>query len=544
MPPRNSRPPKRQRAQPVGREQERGQEHRNNRRRGKSGTRYRVNAGTAHCSAGSNLQTDSAGSSTTDAGSAAPRSLPGFVWDEEKQRYFPAASGAADCKETQYKERERARMRMISEAQKRERERRCQQQQHQKQQQQQRQQHQRRVLQNEDWTVPMALRRLTTYPATTRVASLGQTRRADISRLRFAWVGESRRSIEVANQLSAVTALRVFPATGEDGGSCAGRIVAVGRRSGEINVVEIDDDHNVTERFGFGVQGEVVCIEHIADDRFVYAYMGSVDGGGVAITGAGTGQLCTYEFPRQTVFCATRPPAALGAASRVATAAGLECHAAILAVVPTGLQKVFNAKTGSDILSTAFLSESPDVFVGGGRDGCIRLFDRRVDSKRHNQRRGLLSPRCDGCRHKSSVHGVGSDGWLVVSASMDGESRVWDFRMPMGSSSYFSVGDPPIDTHGPEAAMLGSLQSSASGMPASRRLGFDVRNGVAAIADSDNHVRIWDVRSAERLQALPFPVANGSCGAVCLDWEPSALHPSVFVGQLNEVVVCSSEANL
>ncbi|KAJ1883655.1 hypothetical protein LPJ81_007237 [Coemansia sp. IMI 209127] len=153
----------------------------------------------------------------------------------------------------------------------------------------------------------------------------------------------------------------------------------------------------------------------------------------------------------------------------------------------------------------------------------------------------MLTAQSAGCRHGSSVHGVGSDRWLVVSASMDGHSRVWDLRMP--SDTYFTLGDQHIARHGPEATIFGNLRGP-SAMLASRKLGFDVRNGVAAVADNDNHVRIWDVRRTERLQTLAFPVANGSCGAVCLDWQSLASHPWVFVGQLNEIVACSNEVML
>ncbi|KAJ1668840.1 hypothetical protein IW140_000094 [Coemansia sp. RSA 1813] len=499
MSPRNSRPLKRQRAPTVGKEHE----HRNRRHRG--GQRHRE---------ADNVRTGPANSSDT------PRVLPGFLWDEDKQRYFPATSRAADYQVKQQEERERARVQAISEAQQRENE--------------------RRIQQNKDWAVPMALRRLSTHPDTTHTSRSRGTRRTEMNRLRFAPVGSYRRSIDIGYQPSAITSLCVFPAERKYTECDAGRIVVVGRRSGELNVVEIDSDHNVSVRYNFDLQSEVTSIHHISEERYIYAYMGDANGGCVAIAGAGFERISAFTFPSSTVYCASKLPSTLGA-SRVATAVGLEGSTATMAVLPTGLLKVFNAKTGSDILSTAFIGESSDVFVGGGRDGRIRLFDCRVNGKRHNQQRGMLTAKSAGCKHESSVHGIGSDGWLVISTSMDGHSRVWDLRMP--SETYFTLTDQQMAKHGPEAVSLSGLRGPP-GMLASRRLGFDVRNGVAAIADSDNHVRVWDVRRAERLQTLAFPVSNGSCGAVCLDWGSLASHPWIFVGQLNEIVACSNTAML
>ncbi|KAJ2398349.1 hypothetical protein GGI23_003238, partial [Coemansia sp. RSA 2559] len=487
----NSRPLKRQRALTAGKERE----HRNR--------RYRATARDTQVGNAQNEVSNPAG---------APHSLPGFVWDEKKQRYFPATSRAADYQERQQEDREKARVQAISEEQQRERE--------------------RRIQENKNWAVPMALRRLSTHPDYAYIVRSGGTRQAEINRLRFVPVGSYRRSIDIGYLPSTVTSLCVFPAERN-----AGRIVIVGRRSGELNVAEIDSDHNASVRYNFNLQSEVSSIQHISNERYIYAYMGDANGGCVAIAGAGFEQISSFTFPSCTVFCASKLPSTQSA-SRVATAVGLESSTATMAVLPTGLQKVFSAQTGSDILSTAFLSESSDVFVGGGRDGCIRLFDCRVSGKRHSRQRGMLTANSPGCRHGSSVHGVGSDRWLVVSASMDGDSRVWDLRMP--SETYFTLGDQQIAKHGPEATMFGNLRGPSS-MLASRKLGFDVSHGVAAVADNDNHVRIWDVRRAERLQTLAFPVANGSCGAVCLDWQSPASHPWVFVGQLNEIVACSNE---
>ncbi|KAJ1783016.1 hypothetical protein LPJ59_006682, partial [Coemansia sp. RSA 2399] len=287
---------------------------------------------------------------------SAPRALPGFVWDAEKQRYFPATSRAADYQERQQEDREKARVQAISEAQQRERE--------------------RRIQENKDWAVPMALRRLSTHPDSANVFRTGGTRQAEINRLRFSPVGSYRRSIDIGYLPSTVTSLCVFPAERKYAECDAGRIVVVGRRSGELNVAEIDSDHNVSVRYNFNLQSEVTSIQHISSERYIYAYMGDANGGCVAIAGAGFEQISSFTFPSCTVFCASKLPSTQSA-SRVATAVGLESSAATMAVLPTGLQKVFSAQTGSDILSTAFLSESPDVFVGGGRDGRIRLFDCR-----------------------------------------------------------------------------------------------------------------------------------------------------------------------
>ncbi|KAJ2551077.1 hypothetical protein EV175_003825 [Coemansia sp. RSA 1933] len=516
MPPRsNSRPPKRQRRASTA-----GKDH------GHKNPRYRSEQQRYQTTPVRDTSIDSAHSEgDSNPSDSTPRALPGFVWDEEKQRYFPATSRAADYQEKQQEDRERARVHALFEAQQREKE--------------------RRIQQSKDWAVPLALRRLSTYTDTTHIARSRGTRQAEINRLRFAPVASYRRSIDIGYLPSTVTALCVFPAERQYMECEAGRIVVVGRRSGELNVVEIDSDHNASVRYSLSLQSEVTGLQHISDERYIYAYMGDANGGCVAIAGARFEQISSFTFPSCSVFCTSRLPSTQGA-SRVATAVGLDGSAATMAVLPTGLQKVFSAQTGSDIISTAFLDESSDVFVGGGRDGRIRLFDCRVGGKRHNRQRGLLAAASAGCRHGSSVHGIGSDGWRVVSTSMDGHSCVWDLRMP--SDAYFTLDDQQMAKHGPEAAIFGNLRGG--GPPsemmtlASRRLGFDVRNGVAAVADSDNHVRIWDVRRAERLQTLAFPVANGSCGAVCLDWRSLALHPWIFVGQLNELVVCSNEVML
>ncbi|KAJ2217474.1 hypothetical protein EV180_005925, partial [Coemansia sp. RSA 518] len=127
----------------------------------------------------------------------------------------------------------------------------------------------------------------------------------------------------------------------------------------------------------------------------------------------------------------------------------------------------FHLRCKSDILSIVFADMT--VGFGGGRDGKIRLFDTRVAVGKHNWRRGLLAGK--ECRHSSSVHALGMDGWRLASASMNGQVFVWDIRM-LGNKRYDSL--------------CANSLSGPSTVTSPSRLGFAVTRGIVAAASPDN----------------------------------------------------------
>ncbi|KAJ2716698.1 hypothetical protein H4S00_004475, partial [Coemansia sp. D1744] len=141
------------------------------------------------------------------------------------------------------------------------------------------------------------------------------------------------------------------------------------------------------------------------------------------------------------------------------------------------------------------------VGFGGGRDGKIRLFDTRVAVGKHNWRRGLLAGK--ECRHSSSVHALGMDGWRLASASMNGQVFVWDIRM-LGNKRYDSL--------------CANSLSGPSTVTSPSRLGFAVTRGIVAAASPDNIVRVWELHSGQLLRTVTLAPSADPCMALDIEY--------------------------
>ncbi|KAJ2077468.1 DDB1- and CUL4-associated factor 4 [Coemansia sp. RSA 988] len=414
---------------------------------------------------------------------SAPRAIPGFVWDPEKRRYFPITSRAANGREQQQKQRQQEHVEKVIAAQ------------------------QRSQQEQQLESVPLLLRRRAGYlPPTVTPSTVRHGGNRD--RLLFASLTRTSHPIANANMHSVVTALEIFS------DHLSRRYMVAGYRSGVLKLMWLDSDDNVSRSQVLTAAGEIISIHHVDQGTFCYASIGDGQSEG-ALTfvccNSGVGEI--IERYNTCVLAACRPPEM----SPLRTAIGINSG---LSVVDMGLgatERIFSMRTKSDILSTTFIGNEY-VGLGGGRDGHIRLFDIRVDSARHNRRKGLLAS--DGCMHSSAIHGLGSDGWAVASGSMDGQVRVWDLRM-VGAGQ------------GPFATCVNDLASSSE-LPAACRLGFDVGHGVVAAAGSDSQVRLWSLCSGRLLRKLPLPASEGSCMALSL--EGNAIGPpSVYLGQSDSV---------
>ncbi|KAJ2623545.1 hypothetical protein GGF44_005311 [Coemansia sp. RSA 1694] len=192
------------------------------------------------------------------------------------------------------------------------------------------------------------------------------------------------------------------------------------------------------------------------------------------------------------------------------------------------MAEVFTAQTKTDIMSTTFAMDSPYVFVGGGRDGRVRLFDTRAASSQHDRKRGLLS---SALMAKSSIHGVGTHGWRLVAASMDSGVRMWDVRMPddKRQRKSFDASDCFGDLHQP----LRILSAT--------RLGFAVCQDFIAAAGSDNQVRVWSMRTGSTLQTIVLPPSAAACTAIDLALSPTGL-PTLLLSQSSTVACLRSQS--
>ncbi|KAJ2806091.1 hypothetical protein H4R20_001825 [Coemansia guatemalensis] len=412
-----------------------------------------------------------------------PRAIPGFVWDPEKRRYFPVTNRAANGREQQQKQRQHEHLEKIVAAQKRS---------------QQEQQLE---------SVPLLLRRRSAYLPPTATPSAVRTG-GNRDRLLYASLTRTSHPIASSNMHSVVTALETFR------DHLSQRYMVAGYRSGVLKLMRLDSDDNVVWSQVLTAAGEIISIHHVDQGTFCYASMGDGQSEGtltLVCCNSGTGEV--IERFNTCVLAASRPPEL----TPLRTTLGMHSGLSVVDMDLGATERIFNMHTKSDILSTVFI-EGENVGLGGGRDGHIRLFDVRVDSTRHNRRRGLFAG--DGCMHSSAIHGLGSDGWMLASASMDGQVRAWDLRMVGGGQ-------------GPSVTCVHDLASSSE-LPAACRLGFDVGHGVVAAAGSDSQVRLWSLCSGRLLRKLPLPASEGSCMALSL--EGNAIGPpSVYLGQSDSV---------
>ncbi|KAJ2373327.1 hypothetical protein IW150_003677 [Coemansia sp. RSA 2607] len=277
----------------------------------------------------------------------------------------------------------------------------------------------------------------------------------------------------------------------------------------------------------------ITSICRVSSRNFLYTALGKgATSGSFSIIRARTAdRLCKHRFVGMSVFGACVSQMEAHRPSSLQVAVGHSGGASVVSVGTSGPISVFAAKTGSDILCTTFLADSSSVFVGGGRDGHIRLFDSRIDIKRHNRHRGLFSSKT-GCRHKTGVHGISSmqtDAHQFVSACMDGQVDMWDVRMIHAND---------VGNIGATARSLNRL-SGQSEIAAPCILGFDVSNDVVAAASGDGLVRLWSASSGRLLRNVTLPVTLGLCRALDLNYNPDMAASTLYLGQDNNVVAYS-----
>ncbi|KAJ1644029.1 hypothetical protein J3B02_001078 [Coemansia erecta] len=444
-----------------------------------------------------------------------PRQIPGFVWDAERGRYFPSSSRAPDRIERQNEKREQTRVSAIVAAQGK-------------------QQHNKA---KQCIARHAILRRQATYSH----SGFG-------SRLGTALWGEEhlQRSYRDRVLLGCMLSNKVVAddhdlehhttAIGSFSRNSAGRnMVAVGDQSGKVTIIDRNREtiliHYEQEASMERFRGEITSIQWASTDHLVWSSLGNGQTPGCMTIYS---NLLREPIKRHEIsgsvfdascFQANADPG-LGLIGNnephLYISAGITGGISVVNVTGTDSHEVFKARTGTDILSTAFI-DGPNVIVGGGRDGRIRLFDCRISAKKHKPSRGLLAT--DDCQHSTSIHGVrSSQGWLLASASMDSQVRIWDVRMThrrgtQQQKSVFSVN------------CLNNLAGQTEHMLAPCRLGFSARLDVVAAASSDNHVRMWSMTSGSLLQILPLAAGSGPCRALDLDYDPSAAEAALYICQ-------------
>ncbi|KAJ2752142.1 hypothetical protein GGI19_004024 [Coemansia pectinata] len=396
-----------------------------------------------------------------------PRPIPGFVWDAEKRRYFPATSRSANSSEQRDEHRETRRIQQVE------------------------------LTQQQPAPVdyPPAL------PLLLRQRSFSQRPVLSSDRLKFVHLSRSTPRVINTNGQSAISALAI---------ASDGTRAVIGHRDGSLWRADLDSSAHPVALLGG--PGEIVSIRRIAD-RFISAHLGDEHSGGGLVAIAGSSRL---RYADCSVFTASGPPPC----GPPYTAVGLTGRVSVATISNTHMREVFSAQTKTDIMSTAFALDNPHVFVGGGRDGRVRLFDTRVASAQHDRKRGLFSA---ALMSKSSVHGVGAHGWRLVAASMDSGVRMWDVRMPdERRSGMFAVNDCFGDLHRP----LEILSAT--------RLGFALCQDLVAAAGSDNQIRVWSMSTGDKLQTVVLPPSAAACTAIDLILSPAKL-PTLIYSQSNSV---------
>ncbi|KAI8583098.1 hypothetical protein K450DRAFT_224207 [Umbelopsis ramanniana AG] len=153
--------------------------------------------------------------------------------------------------------------------------------------------------------------------------------------------------------------------------------------------------------------------------------------------------------------------------------------------------------TNSAVLTAQIDPVQPNVFLGGCRDGRIKLFDARVDRRKIDARRGH-SPYI--IQHKSPIthlRKIGSS-FHIVAAAMDGSLQVWDMRGHQTTSSHTSY----------HQRQWPVLRFNGHKNQHTRSLGFDVIDdaNVVAVAGDDHTIRLWSLRgnSPDPFHVIPM----------------------------------------
>ncbi|KAJ1953787.1 hypothetical protein EC988_002793 [Linderina pennispora] len=433
---------------------------------------------------------------------APPRAIPGFVYDAEKKRYFPITSRAANAVEQRAEQREKQRVERIARKQ---------------------QQEKKRHSSMSQWSRPAILRHR---------AALAVPATAANCWLRFAGM-QATRQVRHHNQRSPITAL--FASAVPNGST----ILYAGRRNGAVTPMGLTAEGEVDSAFrNIVLSGPVTSIQELRPSALLLAAMGnSNSAGGLTVYSTNPADAAehpplSHTYPDASVFCASRLTDA--ASNRVAV--GLTEKAVVSTVSSTRIHDIFDATTGSDILSTCFL-DSKSLFACGGRDGRIRLFDVRLNAKKQNRTRGLLSS--DDVRHASCVYAVSFCQDLLVTAGTDNAVRLWDIRMPKAwdeSMMYSQQRQSVLAVHQrPTVRNVGTISCQTR---AAVGLGLWAHNDVIAAASVDNMVQLWRLPGAEPLCSFSLPAAGGPCTAIHVGFSRWSV-PTTFAAQGDNVFVFS-----
>ncbi|KAJ1960341.1 hypothetical protein GGI12_003857 [Dipsacomyces acuminosporus] len=363
-----------------------------------------------------------------------------------------------------------------------------------------------------------------------------QTRYSCLDECKLAFAGMvNRRTFTLSANTAPISSMRMLAS-----GSPGNRLFVAGYRNGRVHQNAIDAHGGVLRRHSVQGVGEVVGIEQITSDRFAYATMGSGDTpGALSVHGIESTAAHRLEFSGDSLYCISGP--VHGDSTKIAI--GMTKSVVVAALTDTSIQAFSKIRTGTDIMSAAFIN-SPYVFAGGGRDGRVRLFDMRLEGSSHNRKNGLFSS--SRCRHDSCVYAMGYCNGLLVSAGMDSVIQAWDIRMPSGwESNIFYTQQRQSSIPGnrlPSAYLASSLLSQKQAAPATCRLGFAARESVVAAASaSDSHIRLWSMPTGRLLRAIPLSVEDGPCTALDLACS-SANRPALYAAQSNKITAYAHPA--
>ncbi|KAM3589378.1 DDB1- and CUL4-associated factor 4 [Umbelopsis sp. WA50703] len=158
------------------------------------------------------------------------------------------------------------------------------------------------------------------------------------------------------------------------------------------------------------------------------------------------------------------------------TILGTDSH--VLYFSGTDIHTKFKIKSAT--LAAQIDPVQPNVFLCGGRDGHIRLYDVRQDRRKVDYFRGHGA--CT-MKHKSAIthlHKSGSS-FHVVAASMDGSLQTWDVRGQTNQTN---------ERAWPVFRFNGHKNSH------SRSHGFDVLEAanIVAVAGEDHVIRLWSLK--------------------------------------------------
>ncbi|KAJ2889308.1 hypothetical protein GGI21_001663 [Coemansia aciculifera] len=428
-----------------------------------------------------------------------PRSIPGFVWDAEKQRYFPATGRSANSSAQRDELRETRRVQQIEQIQTQ----------------------QARSPPPTDhyyyFAPPVAL------PLFVRRRSASQVPTLGLDYLRFACLSRATPHTFNTNGGQSVVSAAAITADSQH--------AVIGHRNGSLWRAKLDSDNVHLEPppavAMSGGPGEVVSIRRFGNST-IAAYMGDEHSGGgmVAILGSSRLRYADCSVLTASSLPTSGPP--------LHTAVGLTGRVSVATISNASMAESFTAQTKTDIMSTAFVIDSPHVFAGGGRDGRVRLFDTRVASAHHDRKRGLLSL---ALQSKSSIHGIGAHGWRLVAASMDSGVRMWDIRMPVDDDSQQQR--RPLSPYGASTCFGDDLHSPLQVLSAAR-LGFAVCQGFVAAAGSDNQVRVWSMDTGCMLKTIALPPSAAACTALDLVLSPATGLPTLLYSHASTTVAVSA----